>query len=345
MKNVLFIFCILIILFKTETVLSDNKIFNVNNIEINKENSKNTEKLVFEAFKNGFNKLINRLLLEKDYKIFLATDLDEIKKLISYYQIIDSEDKVDDKILVNIFFDKDRMHNFFYEKNILYSDIINTEVIFFPLLIENKKYFIYNKNYFIENWNNETLKDSIQYTLPIESIENIQKIENYKDNIFKMDTSDFFKEYDVENMLFAIIEKKENSAKIFLNTNVAGKKLNKTLILNNIFSSEDEFNNYIITEIKKLTRDLIKSQNLIDVRTPSFLNVQIKLQNKSNLVEFNKRIKKIGLINNFYVQQLNKDYVLVKIKYLGRIDKIIKKLKDEKMNLELKNGIWQLSII
>lgn len=345
MKNVLFIFYILIILFKTETVLSDNKIFNVNNIEINKENSKNTEKLVFEAFKNGFNKLINRLLLEKDYKLFLATDLDEIKKLISYYQIIDSEDKVDDKILVNIFFDKDRMHNFFYEKNILYSDIINTEVIFFPLLIENKKYFIYNKNYFIENWNNETLKDSIQYTLPIESIENIQKIENYKDNIFKMDTSDFFKEYDVENMLFAIIEKKENSAKIFLNTKVAGKKLNKTLILNNIFSSEDEFNNYIITEIKKLTRDLIKSQNLIDVRTPSFLNVQIKLQNKSNLVEFNKRIKKIGLINNFYVQQLNKDYVLVKIKYLGRIDKIIKKLKDKKMNLELKNGTWQLSII
>ena len=345
MKNVLFIFYILIILFKTETVLSNNKIFNVNNIEINKENSKNTEKLVFEAFKNGFNKLINRLLLEKDYKLFLATDLDEIKKLISYYQIIDSEDKVDDKILVNIFFDKDRMHNFFYEKNILYSDIINTEVIFFPLLIENKKYFIYNKNYFIENWNNETLKDSIQYTLPIESIENIQKIENYKDNIFKMDTSDFFKEYDVENMLFAIIEKKENSAKIFLNTKVAGKKLNKTLILNNIFSSEDEFNNYIITEIKKLTRDLIKSQNLIDVRTPSFLNVQIKLQNKSNLVEFNKRIKKIGLINNFYVQQLNKDYVLVKIKYLGRIDKIIKKLKDKKMNLELKNGTWQLSII
>ena len=56
-------------------------------------------------------------------------------------------------------------------------------------------------------------------------------------------------------------------------------------------------------------------------------------------------LKKIGLINNFYVQQLNKDYVLVKIKYLGRIDKIIKKLKDKKMNLELKNGTWQLSII
>ena len=63
MKNILFIFCILIILFKTETVLSNNKIFNVNNIEINKENSQNKEKLVFKAFKKGFEKLINRLLL------------------------------------------------------------------------------------------------------------------------------------------------------------------------------------------------------------------------------------------------------------------------------------------
>ena len=123
------------------------------------------------------------------------------------------------------------------------------------------------------------------------------------------------------------------------------KKLNKTLIINNTFSSNEKFNESIINEIKKLTRDLIKSQNLIDVRTPSFLNVQIRLNNKSNLIEFNNRIKKIGLINNFYVQQLNKDYVLIKIRYFGRIDKIITKLKNEKMNLELKDGKWQLSII
>ena len=137
----------------------------------------------------------------------------------------------------------------------------------------------------------------------------------------------------------------KNNAKIFLNTKIAGKKLNKTLIINNTFSSNEKFNESIINEIKKLTRDLIKSQNLIDVRTPSFLNVQIRLNNKSNLIEFNNRIKKIGLINNFYVQQLNKDYVLIKIRYFGRIDKIITKLKNEKMNLELKDGKWQLSII
>ena len=58
MKNLIFIFCILIILFKTGNVLSDNNIFNVNNIEISKETSKNKEKLVNKAFKKAFNKLM-----------------------------------------------------------------------------------------------------------------------------------------------------------------------------------------------------------------------------------------------------------------------------------------------
>ena len=84
---------------------------------------------------------------------------------------------------------------------------------------------------------------------------------------------------------------------------------------------------------------------MIDVRTPSFLNVEIKLNKKDNLVEFKKRLEKIDLIDDFYVQKLNKDYVLVKIKYLGKISKIINKLKDQKINLKMIAGQWQLTII
>ena len=51
------------------------------------------------------------------------------------------------------------------------------------------------------------------------------------------------------------------------------------------------------------------------------------------------------LIDNFYVQELNKDYVLVKIKYLGKINKIINKLKDQNINLKMISGQWQLNII
>ena len=98
-------------------------------------------------------------------------------------------------------------------------------------------------------------------------------------------------------------------------------------------------------DIDKEIRDLIKSQNLIDVRTPSFLNVEIKMNKKNNLIEFDNRLKNIDLIDNFYVQELNKDYVLVKIKYLGKINKIINKLKDQNINLKMISGQWQLNII
>ena len=68
MKNLIFICCILIIFFKTGNVLSNNNIFNVNNVEIAKETSKNKEELVKQAFQKSFKELINRLLLQEDYR-------------------------------------------------------------------------------------------------------------------------------------------------------------------------------------------------------------------------------------------------------------------------------------
>jgi hypothetical protein len=347
MKNLIFIASILIILFKTGNVLSDNNIFNVNNIVINKDISKNNENLINEAFKKGFNEIIKRLLLDQDYKKFLSININEVKKLISYYQIIDpdSKDEVNNTMNVNIFFDKEKMHNFFYEKNILYSDIINSEIIIFPLLIKKDEHFIHTKNFFFKNWNTEVTDDLIKYNLPLESVENIQKIEKTIQDIYKIGITDFFKEYNAENMAFIIIEINEGESKIFLKTKIAGKSLNKSLSVKKNNLNNIEFNNKIILEIKNVTRELIKSQNLIDVKTPSFLNVEIRLKNKSNLVTFKNRIKKIDLIDNFYVQQLNKDYALVKIKYFGKINKIINKLKNQNMNLKMSDGQWNLQII
>ena len=347
MKNLIFIFYILIILFKTGNVFSDNKLFSVNNVEINLETSKNTEELANEAFIKAFKKLTNRLLLEEDLKNISNTKIQQIKKLISYYQITEPKniEKQKKNSSFNIFFDKDRMHNFFYDRNILYSDIIDTEVILFPLYKKDNQYFVYTQNYFYENWNKITFDNLIQYSLPVESIENIEKINLHKDNIYNLNISDFFKEYDTDNVVFASIESIGDSAQIFLNTRIEGKKINKKITIDSKKNNLINFNDYIITEINNVIRDLIKSQNLIDVRTPSFLNAKIELTKKNNLVIFNNRLKKIDLIDNFYVQQLNKDYALVKIKYLGKINKIMNKLKEQKINLKLIKGQWQLKII
>ena len=347
MKNLVFIFYILIILFKTGNVLSNNNIFNVNNIKIDGKIYENKEKVINQAFKKGYKELINRLLLEKDYQKLSTINLGQIKKLISYYQIVnpDSEEESKNKTEFNISFDKDSMYEFFYQNKILYSDIINTEIVLLPLFISDKEYFLYTKNYFYENWNNDTSDNLIQYTLPVESIESIQIIEKNKDNIYDLNFSDFFKEYDLENMAFVIIEINKDIAQIFLNTKITGKKLNKTLSINKANLNQKDFYNKIILETKYKIKNLIKSENLIDVRTPSFLNAEIKLNKKSNLIEFNNRIKGIGLIDNFHVQKLNKDYALVKIKFLGKIDKIINELKDKNINLKMIQGQWQIDII
>ena len=67
MKYIKFILTILIILFKTGNVLSTESIFTVNNIQVNKNTFKNKEELINIAFKKGFEKLNNKILLEKDY--------------------------------------------------------------------------------------------------------------------------------------------------------------------------------------------------------------------------------------------------------------------------------------
>ena len=171
MRKILFL-SIIIVLLKTGNVLSEINIFNVNNIEVSKNTYKNKDIQINEAFKIGYKELIQRLLLKEDYKKLSTSNLDQIKELISYYQIIDSieEDQNNQTTKINIYFDKKKIHNFFFKRNILYSDIINSEIIIFPFLIMDNQNFIYSKNYFYKNWNQgkENSKELIKYILPAE---------------------------------------------------------------------------------------------------------------------------------------------------------------------------------
>ena len=73
--------------------------------------------------------------------------------------------------------------------------------------------------------------------------------------------------------------------------------------------------------------------------------MKLGLNKKSNLVELNSRIKSIDLIENIYVQEFNKNYMNLTIKYLGKLDKIINQLKKEKIYLELINDQWVIKAL
>ena len=70
MNNIFFIFCIIVFLFKTQTVFSNNLIYDVNNIEIigKIKNDSDKKKIVQSAFQKAFIIFVNKTLLKKDAK-------------------------------------------------------------------------------------------------------------------------------------------------------------------------------------------------------------------------------------------------------------------------------------
>ena len=59
-------------LLKTGNVLSANSIFDVDNIDIDQKEYQSNEELLNFAFKEAFNKLINRILLKQDISFLLG---------------------------------------------------------------------------------------------------------------------------------------------------------------------------------------------------------------------------------------------------------------------------------
>ena len=333
---------ILIFFFKTETLFSKNDWFNVNNIQLEK-NNKTTNKAISDlAIKKGFYQLTSNILLKKDSDKLSDLNFESIKQLVTYYQITNVLDKKNNVELLNfnIRFDKNKIHNLFYKKGILYSEITNNELYVLPVLIKNNEVFIFNKNYFYENWNKIHKNDLIEFILPLENIEIIRTINDNKNDLVNLNIMELFQDLSYKNLALIIIEDNISNGKIYVKTIIEQKKISKSFELKIKEQDNIKFYEKIITETKKELTNLVKSTNLIDIRTPSFLNIKLVFNKKNNLVEFNSRIKNIKPIENIYVQEFNKNYMNLRIKYLGKLDKLKSELKKENINLELINDQW-----
>ena len=342
------IIIILIVFFKTETLFSDNNLFNVNNVEIEKKDKITNDILANRAIKKGFNQLLKRILLTEDVNRLSDLKFSNIKELVIYYQITNtSNDKKEiEKINYNVTFDKNRIHNLFYKRGILYSEITDKELYILPLLIKDNKVFIFNKNYFYKNWNVINKNELIEFILPQENIEIIQYINFFKENLINLEVVNIFQEYLNKNIALILIDdNKSNNGKVFIKTLIQGKKISKSFNLKKNNLNTNMFYNEIIINTKKQLIDLVKSKNLVDVSTPFFLNVKLNLNRNSNLAKLNLRIKKIDSIENIYVQEFNKDYVNLRIKYLGKLDNIITQLKKENIDLKLINDSWVIKTL
>ena len=348
MKLLKKIFFILVVFLKTETLFSDNELFNVNNIQLEKDSKITNNELSDRAIKKGFNQLVTKILLKDDIKILSDLDLAAIKRLVTYYQItsLDEGEKTEKYVNFSVTFDKDKIHDLFYKKGISYSEISDKEFYILPILIKDNEIYVFNNKFFYENWNKFSEDDLVEFILLLEKIEIIQNINRNKNDLINLDINELFQEYPNKNLAIIMIENnKIKNKKVYLKTRVQGKDISKSISVSRQNLDLAQFYQKIILETKKELTNLVKSKNLIDIRTPSFLNVKLNLDDKSNLVELNSRIKNIDLIDNIFVQDFNKDHMNLKIKYLGKLEKMINQLNTKKINLELIKDEWVLRVL
>ena len=343
MKFYKLILFILIVFFKTETLFSEKNLFNVNNIELKKSDNITNNALADQAIKKGFDQLIEKILLKEDRNKLTDLNFVSIKQLVIYYQVSNILDQESKEQLVNfsITFDKDKIHNLFYKRGISYSEVSDKDLYILPIHIKENEIFVFNNNFFYENWNKIYNDNLIEFILPLEKIEIIQNINENKNNLINLNISELFQEYTTKNLALILIEDNTNgNQKIYIKSIIQNKKISKNINLKRLNLSTKSFYEKIIQETKKELIDLVKSKNLIDIRTPSFLNVRLNVSKNSNLVELNSRIKNIDSVEKVYVQDFNMNYMNLRIKYLGKLEKLISLLKVENIDLQQINDQW-----
>ena len=347
MKNFKLIVIILIIFFKTGNVLSLESIFTVNNIQVNKKIFKNKEELINIAFRKGFEKLNNKILLESDYNKTRNISLKIIKNLVSHYQIIKNDSATSQEYeLMNLYFKRDKMYNFYSQNNIKYSDVSGKVLKILPVLLLNGEIFIYDNNYFYENWIsniNKKKSESIEYIFPLENLETIAIIKKNQDDLEKINLNDIFDEDIEKDNLLLIIDYGEQKTKFFLKGIISSKKIIKNLSLTDSTVKKIEFSN-ILKFLKKEVLELVKSQNIIDIGAPSFLNVNLLLKKKNDLLLFQNILSEVDLIENFNVREFNNKFAYINIKYYGKINKIKEKLTEKGLDISFVNNQWSAKV-
>lgn len=341
--NKLKLLSIIIILFiKTGNVLYAESIFNVNNIELSDKFYTNKEQAINKGFIDGFNKLINRITLKKDYKTILSTNLKEIKNLVSYYQIIEPNSRfTKENSYLNLYFDKEKINKFFYKKNISYSDLINVEAVILTIHVKADNFFVYNDNFFYNNWKtNEKQESLVEYIHPVESLEIISKINKKKNSLNQLNTKELLLDYESKNLFIVIIDSTKNKNKVLLKSIISGKEIVKNYEFPSEEEKQNKIKNIIINSIKEEIEDLIKSENTLDLTTPTFLNVKLNLKNRGNLFKAQNILNNIDLIDYYYVKEFNNNTANINIKHYGKIAKIKEKLLKKDFILYQENSQW-----
>ena len=325
---------------------SQENVFTINEVEVEGRVDLNfsREKYLNKAFLNSFEVLMTKILLTRDLKKVKDMQLEQIKKLIKSFQILEESYSKDIyKISTRILYNEDKVKKLLGQKNILFSQPENISAVFYPVLFVEGEMQNFNENFFYNEWENIIIKNElINFILPLEDLEDISQIVKMKNSIENLNIDLFINKYDVKNYAFVLMEYQNKRLNVYLQTNFNNNKISKNI--SHKVTSLDDTNKlgFVLKDLKIMITDLWKEENLINVLMPLSVKLKFHHTNLENLNELRKTFKKISIIDNYTLEEFNINNSFFKIYYYGNPKKLKSELSKFGYQLENIEGFWQL---
>ena len=218
------------------------------------------------------------------------------------------------------------------------------ETIIYPILILNSELQVFSGNKFFEEWNNDNELQNANFILPIENLDDIEFIKKNMDELEEIDLNRLVDNYEIKNSAILILRYDENILNVFLKTNFNSLRKLKKIEIKVKNLQDKKVRESVINNLKYSIHDMWKEQNLIDISIPSYLTVNAPIKEVNSLSEIIKKIEKISLVTDYYIEKLDKNSAKIKIKYLGKIKNLQNSFIDNGFTFQIIDNEWKITL-
>ena len=279
-----------------------------------------------------------------DKKKIENTPIKEIKTLIDSFTI-SSERFVNNEYFVTLetTFNKKNILKFLEKKNIFPSMPIKNKILLIPILIdiETDDIYLFNDNIFYKKWNNENKNyQLLDYLLPSEDLEDLNKIQKMSKSIDNYDFSNLIAKYDLDDYIILLIYKSRNEVKTLSKIN-----LNNTLkIYNHKYSEisldDDKDFQKILENLKITYEDYWKKNNEINTSIKLPLTISIDSRDHKKIRQLEEMFNSSDLISGFYILKFDSVTIQYRVVYNGTHKNFLNTMSKNNFDLDVKNKIW-----
>ncbi len=349
-SNCLYIFFIFltfnIIEFSTKEALA--KTFVVSNIEVEEKYNLNFNKLrvIDRGFEKAFQDISQMTLERKDLAKIKDIPIDDIKKLIENFSILD-EKFINQKYksIMEVEFNRKKLIKFLDSKNITLSLPKKINVFLIPVLVdlENNNFNYLNENIFVKNW--ENVKKNyfqINYLTPNEDVEDYLIIKNNLQDIENYNFKKILKKYYQENFIIMIIFKRKNNLKFYSKINFDDKFeiLSKNFINKNIEDQSDLYS--MILDIKNQYEDNWKSINKMNPSTSVPIRLSVESNNIEKSLKLENALGNLDYINSYNIEKFDNKMITYKVYYSSNPKRFLKDILTYDINIDTSLTNWKI---